>query len=203
MKATLVEWQIVVQKILAAAVLSSLVYLAEDSLLSISYHRKQFNARIQESEKSIHYLGILYNASRVHCPEYVAPFAAEDSIIYNSPGIISTPRGNGQGSDYHQAKDIIDDVWRTSNRVGDQISSTIGEIAREFANKKGAKPDSSHSLILQVLESRRRTKALAKRIWRSFTTGSGALTPKDLAKVLHSQEKVEQCMDILDGGQER
>ncbi|PVH83590.1 hypothetical protein DL98DRAFT_615987 [Cadophora sp. DSE1049] len=197
-KATLVEWQTVVQKILAAAVVSSLVYSAEAALvvlLSISYHRKQFNARIQESKKSIHFLVILYNASRVHCPEYVGPFAEEDSIIH---GIISTPRGNGQESDYHQAKDIIDDVWRTSNRVGDQISSTIGEIAREFAHKRGAKPDSSHALILQVLESRRRTKALARRIWRSFTTGRDTLRPEDLAKVLHSQEEVEQCMDILD-----
>ncbi|KAH9203848.1 Mechanosensitive ion channel-domain-containing protein [Leptodontidium sp. 2 PMI_412] len=198
-RATLVEWQIVVQKILAAAVVSSLVYLAEAALvvlLSISYHRKQFNARIQESKKRIHLLVNLYNASRVHCPEYVPPFAEEDYIIHNSP--ISTPRGNGQESDLHQAKDIIDDVWRSSNRVGDQISTTIGGIARELANKRSAKPDSSHSLILQVLESRRRTKALSKRIWSSFTTGSGSLSPEDLAKVLHSQEEVEQCMDILD-----
>ena len=136
---------------------------------------------------------ILYNTSRVHCPEYVAPFAEEDS-----PGIISIPGGNGQESDCHQAKDIIDDFWRTRNRVGDQISATIGQIAREFANKRGAKPNSSHSLILQMLESHRRTKALARRTWRSFTASSDTLRPEDLAKVLHSQEEVEQCMDILD-----
>ncbi|KAG4433479.1 hypothetical protein IFR05_011044 [Cadophora sp. M221] len=200
-KAALVEWQRIMQKILAAAVVSSLVYFAEAALvvlLSISYHRKQFNARIKESRKSIHLLVTLYSASRVHYPEYTAPFAEEDCIIHNSSGAINAPRGNGQVSDYHQTKQIIEDVWQTSNRVGNQISAAIGEIARDFANKRGTKPDPAHSLLLQVLESRRRTKALAGRIWRSLTTGSETLRPEDLAKVLHSPEEVEQCMDILD-----
>ncbi|KAH6721583.1 Mechanosensitive ion channel-domain-containing protein [Leptodontidium sp. 2 PMI_412] len=200
-KATLVEWQRIVQKVLAAAVVSSLVYFAESALvvlLSISYHRKQFDARIQESKKSIHFLVLLYSASRVRHPEYIAPFAEEDCIIHNSPGAINAPRGNGQESDGHQTKHIIEDVWRTGNRVGDHISAAVGEIAREFANKRGAKPNPAYSLILQVLESRRRTKALAGRIWCSLTTGSDTLRPEDLAKALHSPEEVEQCMEILD-----
>jgi len=81
------EWENIVQKILAAAVVTALVFLAEKfiiQLISINYHRKQFNARINDSKRNVYLLGQLYEASRKMFPAYCNEFAEEDYIIPTS-----------------------------------------------------------------------------------------------------------------------
>ena len=78
------KWVDIVQKILAAALVSTLVFLAERffiQLISINYHRKQFNSRIKDSKRQIYILGLLYDASRAMFPPYGNEFYEEDVII--------------------------------------------------------------------------------------------------------------------------
>ncbi|EFR05122.1 Mechanosensitive ion channel [Nannizzia gypsea CBS 118893] len=80
-------WQTVVNNILFACFISSLILAAEKvlvQLISISYHRKQFDSKIQESKRNVHLIGMLYAASRKMFPEYCKEFEMEDYIINDS-----------------------------------------------------------------------------------------------------------------------
>ena len=60
-------WESVVQRILAALLIASLILLAEKlmiQLLSIGYHHTQFDSKIKESKHKIYLLSLLYDASR-------------------------------------------------------------------------------------------------------------------------------------------
>ena len=77
-------WVDIVQKILAACVVSTLVLLGEKTiiqLISINYHAKQFNSRIRDSKRHVHMLGLLYDASKAIFPQYCREFAEEDYAI--------------------------------------------------------------------------------------------------------------------------
>jgi len=78
-----------VQKILAACLIGTCIYLAEKALIqliSINYHRKQFNARIRDSKHNIWMLGLLYDASR-----YLFPMSVLSTKPRSETSTLSTP----------------------------------------------------------------------------------------------------------------
>ena len=98
------HWESVVQKILAATLIAAVVYLAEKTiiqLISINYHRKQFNSRIRDSKRNIWILGLLYDASRYLFPMYCHEFAEEDYTIADQLNLsrgLMTPGHRKSGS---------------------------------------------------------------------------------------------------------
>ena len=180
------SWQSVVRQILAAALVSSLVFLVERMLIqfiSINYHRKQFSDRIKDNKRQVHLLGLLYDASRALFPAYCNEFAEEDYIIADSLGI-----SRGKGSGGVTPLRLLQNV----GRVGDKITSAFGNVAHEISGKEVFNPNSAHSVVVEALEKKRCSEALAKRLWMSFVVeGRDALYEEDVVEVLGSEHRAE------------
>ncbi|KAF4545065.1 Serine threonine protein kinase [Lasiodiplodia theobromae] len=195
------EWQKVVRQILAAAVVSACVLLVEKfliQLISINYHRKQFNAKIKENKRQTFLLGLLYDASRALFPAYCREFQEEDYIIndtlrLNLPGAKKGHRRSGSATPMRLLHDV--------GRVGDKITSAFGNIASEITGKQVFNPDSAHSIVVSALEKPRSSEALAKRLWMSFVVeGRNALYHDDIVEVLGAgrEAEAEEAFAALD-----
>lgn len=198
------EWENIVQQILAAALVASLAYLVEKTfiqLLSINYHRKQFNAKIKDSKRSIYLLGLLYDASRRLFPSYCNEFAEEDYIItdqidFSAFGLGSKGRSHARSGSRTPMR-LLHDV----GRFGDKLTSAFGNVAQEITGKQVFNPNSAHSIVVEALERKRSSEALARRIWMSMVVeGKDALYEEDVSDVLgpeHHEDAVEAFL-LLD-----
>ncbi|KAH0543327.1 hypothetical protein GP486_008587, partial [Trichoglossum hirsutum] len=163
-------------------------------MISINYHRKQFNAKIKASKRNIYLLGLLYDASRALFPAYCPEFADEDYIINDSVGT-----GKNKPSDRGSVTPMR--LIQNVGRVGDKLTSAFGNIASEITGKNVFNPNSAHSIVVEALEKKKSSEALAKRIWMSFVVeGKDALYMEDLVEVLGAsrREEAEECFTAID-----
>ena len=195
------EWESIVQRILAALLVASLILLAEKlliQLISIGYHRTQFNAKIRESKNKIHLLSLLYDASRNLFPAYCPEFADEDYIINDSIELGGHHNGGGhKRSGSATPMRILQNV----GRLGDKLTSAFGNIAHEVTGKQVFNPNSAHSIVVEALEKNKSSEALAKRLWMSFVVeGKEALYREDIMEVLgpDRHEEAEEAFATLD-----
>ncbi|ORY14304.1 Mechanosensitive ion channel-domain-containing protein [Clohesyomyces aquaticus] len=197
-------WRDTMTSVLRAALISSCIILGERvliQLISISYHRKQFDAKIKDSKRNIYLLGQLYEASRELFPSYCNEFAEEDYIIQDgfqlSIGNKKTTFGKHNRSNSGNPMRLLQDV----GRFGDKVTSVFGTVAQEITGKKIMDPNSAHSIVLEALEKNRSAEALARRIWMSFVAeGKDSLYQDDLVEVLGSDraQEAEECFGALD-----
>lgn len=195
------HWEAVVNKILAALLVASLLLLFVKliiQLISIGYHRKQFNAKIKDSKHNIHLLSLLYDASRTLFPAYCHEFAEEDYLINDSLELGDS--GSGSGHNRSGAATPMR-LLQNIGRVGDKVTSVFGNIAHEISGKQVFNPGSAHSIVVEALEKNKSAEALARRIWMSFVVeGKDALFEEDIVEVLgegHHTE-AEECFACLD-----
>lgn len=192
-------WELIIQKVLAATLIASLLFLTEKlliQLISIGYHRKQFNAKIKDSKHNIHLMSLLYDASRALSPAYCPEFAEEDYIINDSittDSISPSHRISGTATPMRLLQNV--------GRVGDKITSAFGNIAQEVTGKQVFNPTSAHSIVVEALEKNKSSEALAKRLWMSFVVeGKVALYQEDILEVLGPDRHDEaiECFACLD-----
>jgi hypothetical protein len=196
------------QSVLLALLVCTIIILAERvliQLISISYHRKQFDDKIKESKRNIYLLGILYDTSRALFPAYCNEFAEEDYIIQDT--ILDLGFGSKKGTAKHGRSGsrtpmrLIQEVGRDAGRIGDKITSVFGTIASEITGKKVFDPNSAHSVVLTALERNKSAEALARRIWMSMVVeGKNELYLDDLVEVMGPgrQEEAEECFAAID-----
>ena len=195
------HWEAVINKILAAFFVSSLLFLVEKliiQLISIGYHRKQFNAKIKDSKHNIRLLSLLYDASRTLFPAYGSDFAEEDYLIndaldFGEGGTASGHKRSGSATPMRLLQNI--------GRVGDKVTSVFGNIAHEISGKQVFNPGSAHSIVVEALEKNKSAEALARRIWMSFVVeGKDALYEEDIVEVLGEDHhaEAEECFACLD-----
>lgn len=196
-------WEKRVNLVLIAFLISSLVFLAERLLIqivSVDYHRRQFAQRIDVSKANVRFLSQLYEVSRSLFPEN-AEFAEEDALIrqgiaggINIPGFIPGIRQSGSATPMRQ-------LVGNFNMVQDKVASAFGNIAQEVTGNKNAfNPNGAYAIVIDALQRKKSSEALAKRIWLSFVPeGSSALTKADLLEVMtgHEQQAAE-CFESLD-----
>ena len=194
------EWINYVQRVLAAFLVSSLIFLAIKiliHLISISYHRMQYDMKIRESKHSVHILSVLYDASTAWFPPYCPEFAEEDYLIQAMPDLGSrTASGHAKTGTATPMK-----LLANVGRVGDQVTAAFGHIAHEVTGKEVFNATSSHSVVVEALEKRRSSEALAKRIWMSLVIeGKDALYQEDVAESLpeHRQREAVEVFQALD-----
>ncbi|KAF2872076.1 Mechanosensitive ion channel-domain-containing protein [Massariosphaeria phaeospora] len=198
-----VTWTVKLGSVLLASLVCTCIILAERVLIqiiSISYHRKQFDDKIKESKRNIYLLGLLYDASRELFPSYCNEFAEEDYIIQDSLQFTmgsktQTSKHGRSGS--HTPMRLLHDV----GRFGDKVTSAFGTVAQEMTGKKVFDPNSAHSIVLEALDKNRSAEALARRVWMSFVVeGKNALFQEDLAEVMGPgrQREAEECFGSLD-----
>jgi hypothetical protein len=201
-------WIGIMQSVLLGLLVSTVIILAERvliQLISISYHRKQFDAKIKESKRNVYLLGVLYDTSRALFPAYCNEFAEEDYAIQDT--ILDLGLGSKRGTAKHGRSGsrtplrLIREVGRDAGRIGDKITSIFGTIASEITGKKVFDPNSAHSIVLTALERNRSSEALARRIWMSFVVeGKNELTMEDFVEVMGParQQEAEECFTSLD-----
>ena len=193
------HWEAIVQKILAAFLVASLILLAEKLLIqiiSIDYHHTQFQSKITESKHRIHLLSLLYDASLHLFHAYCNEFAEEDYIIHDAINIPSSKHGHKRSGSATPMRLLMN-----VGRFGDKLTSAFGNIASEVTGKQVFNPESAHSIVVEALEKNRSSEALAKRLWMSFVVeGKEALFMDDIVEVLGADHRVdaEEAFEILD-----
>jgi hypothetical protein len=121
------NWQTVLRQILGALLVCTLLFLGERlivQLISISYHGKQFDAKIKDSKHQVYLLSLLYDASRTQFPEYCQTFLQEDYVINDALNLSALGGKKGiKASGSATPMRLLHQV----GRVGDQVTS--GELS--------------------------------------------------------------------------
>ncbi|KAF9886707.1 hypothetical protein FE257_011221 [Aspergillus nanangensis] len=193
------SWEKSVKNVLFALFVCSLIFLGEKlivQLISISYHRKQFDTKIKESKRNVYLLAQLFDASRTMFPMYCKEFREEDSAISD---LIAAKAGMPRSGSAPWR--LIRNVGQNVGRFGDKVTAAFGDVAHELTGKEVFNPTSARSIVTLALERRRSSEALARRIWMSFVIeGRDALLHDDVSEVLGAGKELEaeECFRILD-----
>ncbi|KAL6892261.1 mechanosensitive ion channel [Trichoderma evansii] len=186
-----IAWVVNLERVLGACFVSSAILLGEKAivqLIGVSYHQRSFDNRIKDSKREIHLLGLLYDASRTLFPMYCPEFAEEDYIIEDSIEMMLRRKAGKSSVGGVAPARIIGDV----GRFGDKVTSVFGNLASEITGKHVFNPNSAHSIVIEALEKKRSSEALARRLWMSFVIeGRDALYPDDVEEVLGPAYKAE------------
>jgi small-conductance mechanosensitive channel len=197
------DWEKIVQQVLGACVVAALMFLAEKliiQLISINYHRKQFTARIKASKQNIYLLSLLYDASRQMFPAYCHEFAEEDAMIADQLNLKMTGK-KGPAHARSGSQTPMRLLQRNVGRVGDKISAAVGNVASEITGREIFNSNSAHSIVIEALEKRRTSEALARRIWMSFVVEDrDALVQEDFLDVLGDakRQQAEEAFVAID-----
>lgn len=195
-----IPWVIDVGYVFGALFASSAVLLVEKAfvqLIGVTYHQRSFANRIKESKREIRLIGLLYEASRTLFPMYCEEFAEEDLVINDSIEVMLRKRGGRKRAGSATPMRIIGDV----GRLGGKVTSVFGNLASEITGKQVFNPHSSHSVVIEALEKRLPSEALARRIWMSFVCeGREALYLEDFYEVLGPAytAEAEEAFGIID-----
>ncbi|MCJ1288165.1 hypothetical protein MMC26_007520 [Xylographa opegraphella] len=197
------DWENIMGNILGAFMVAALVYLGEKlliQLISIGYHRQQFESKIRESKHNIYLLSLLYDASRTLFREYCPEFVEEDYLINDS---INLPKSRMGSVGHHARSGSATPLRLLQNigRVGDKVTAAFGNVAHEVTGKAVFNPTAAHSIVIEALEKCRSSEALAKRIWMSLVVeGKESLYQEDIVEVLGPERHIEaqECFAVLD-----
>lgn len=199
------EWQRVLNNVLVALFIGTLVYFCERlfvQMLSISFHKTRFSARIKENKRATKMLGSLLEGAYNVFPPFCEEFELEDAQLEN--GLLNATAGK-LGKIGNNVK--VQTVAARVNRVVGSAANVIGNAARDASgnntngnlNGRGASPASK--LVANALGSSRGAEVLANRIWKSLVLeDSEALTIEDLFDVMGRDDPTEvlDMFDVLD-----
>ncbi|MCJ1386142.1 hypothetical protein MMC17_009268 [Xylographa soralifera] len=197
------DWENIMGNILGAFMVAALVYLGEKllvQLISIGYHRQQFEFKIRESKHNVYLLSLLYDASRALFKEYCPEFVEEDYLINDSINLPKSRLGNG-GHHARSGSATPLRLLQNIGRVGDKVTAAFGNVAHEVTGKAVFNPTAAHSIVVEALEKSHSSEALAKRIWMSLVVeGKESLYQEDIVEVLGPDRDIEaqECFAALD-----
>lgn len=195
-----IQWTSIISNILAALFAISGVFLAEKAivqLIGVTYHQRSFANRIKGSKREVYLLGLLYEASRTLFPMYCTEFAEEDYVIDDSIEMALRKKSGHKRTGSATPMKILGNV----GRIGDKVTSVFGNVASEITGKQVFNPHSAHSIVIEALEKRMPSEALARRIWLSFVcSGRDALYMDDFYEVLGEEyrDEAEEAFNIID-----
>ncbi|KAH0284548.1 hypothetical protein M436DRAFT_68139 [Aureobasidium namibiae CBS 147.97] len=190
------KWVVTLHTVCLATIAVAAVFLAEKffvQLISINYHRKQYDRKIKDSKRLISILDMMYDASRQLSAPFSREFADLDYDIFD-PDTSGIKKKLGQAG---IRTTVINDI----GRARDKVTSAFGNIASEISGKTLFNPNSAHSIVIGALETRRASKALARRLWLSFVPeGKDVLLVQDIRDVLgpSQAEEADEIFNALD-----
>ncbi|KAJ5113268.1 hypothetical protein N7456_001802 [Penicillium angulare] len=194
---TVRSWEKSIKNILFGLLVCSLIFLGEKAivqLISISYHRKQFDTRIKETKRNVYLVGLLFEASRNMFPMYCPEFAEEDSTIMD-PLLGQATKKTGKRSSImplRMVKEVGRQVGQQANRIGDKVQAAVGNVTSELTGKRVFDNSHTHNVVITVLERKRCAAAMARRIWMSFVVeGRDSLFIDDIMEVLGAGHELE------------
>lgn len=197
------EWQRVIQNILVALLISSLVYFAERLLIhfiSVSFHKTRFAKRIKNNKLAIRVLAQLLSASYLVFPRFCEEFEREDLQLESGPLLNkgkSIPIGFAQKiADQKNVQKAVG----TLNKVVGGAANVIGNVGRDITGNNSGN-NSSYNVVVESLGNKTLTEVLARRIWMSLVLeDADELKAGDLVDVLGEQYRAdaETVFEVLD-----
>nr|POF04480.1 putative mscs family protein c2c4.17c [Quercus suber] len=190
------HWVSIVAKIFKAGIIVACIFVIEKTfiqVITINYHRKQYDQKIRESKKLTKILDHLYDASRKIFPEFCREFQEEDAEIQGNT--LTEVRNTLARAGVHTR--LLSDM----GRVRDKMTAAFGAMASDISGKQVFNTSAAHSIVLEALETERASKALARRLWLSFVgEGRDVLSKRDLVEVLGAQhaDEVDEIFTTLD-----
>lgn len=197
-------WTKTFKQVMAAILISTIIFTIEKvfvQFISVSYHARSFNNRIDEVKRAVDLLAVLFDASREMFPMY-QEFLDQDWLIHPNietlfrkgiPGKRSSADGAARRSNHR--------IFRGIGRLGNKVNSVFGNIASELTGKGVLQPRSAKLLVIEALEKSKSSQALAQRLWYSFVMeGHDRLRLEDLEEVLGSatHNTAADCFHLLD-----
>jgi len=195
-------WTTRFKQVMGAILVSTIIFTIEKvfvQFVSVNYHARSFNNRIESAKRSVYLLSLLFDASRSLFPMYCDEFSEEDYIIhrdieaYMKKGL--NP-GNQNSSPHHHRR-----IFKGIGSLSSKVNSVFGNIAAELTGKSMLLPRSAQSIVIEALSKPKSAKALAQRLWLSFVMeGNEVLHLSDLEEVLGGDGGAiaEECFSKLD-----
>lgn len=184
-----VPWVVTLRKILAATFISSVVLLIEKTIvqiIAVGYHQRSFSNRIKASKKEIWLLDMLYSTSRQRFPLYCAGVAAEDYIT-NCGAENKSENWVHSDTTFSSAPPVRQSHVK---RLGGKFSSTVRSLTSETIGRTVFRQDPMHSTVINALENKHRSEALARRVWLSFARERKTLiTTHDFLEILANADR--------------
>ncbi|KAF2835868.1 hypothetical protein M501DRAFT_987818 [Patellaria atrata CBS 101060] len=185
------EWINTLRRVILASICVAACFVFEKvivQLVGINYHRKQFNARIHASKHKVRLLDAMYEESRRLFPTYCSEFMDEDYTILT---------GLSQGSLLSRSSSAPLKIINNIGRAGETVTSAFGNMASEITGGQVAGTTAAHSIVIEALEMKTSTEALARRLWMSFVAeGHDALYQKDIEDIFGSG-RLQEAEDIF------
>lgn len=180
-------------KILAASLFSSAFYLLEKlaiRLIAVNFHKVQYEMRITENKWAVQMLAKLLSHSRFMFPRFEGEFMEEDHLLEPAAftGFHQRTKGSRPGSTGAVTPMQFVNGARRVFQVGAGI---VGAVSQEVAGRKQPIDftQTAYSIVVEALLDKKRTEALARRIWLSFVQeGNEAMLPEDMIDVFGDTE---------------
>ena len=185
------QWVKNFQRFLLASMAVAALFIAQKlivQLISVNYHRRQFNARVLESKLKVRMLDGLTEFSLKMFPLNERPFETEDFEILT--GIDASQQ------DPSSAKLVGGVAMYT-----EMLQSTVGNITSEITGARSKQSTAIHNLVVEALESKRASRALGARLWQSFVEeGKDALFRSDIEEIFGRgrEEEANEVFNLLD-----
>jgi small-conductance mechanosensitive channel len=196
-------WQKVVNNILVALLISSLIYFAERMfihMLSVSFHKTRFSARIKTNKQAIHTLALLLQSAYQVFAPFCEEFEEEDQHMENGALLEKSKKLGGIARSV-ATNQKMQKVVGGFNRVVGTAATAIGSVARDIRGATGHNHVSTYKIVMDCLANKRLSETLANRIWKSLVLEDAeALTIDDLVDVMgvEYEEDAQALFDIVD-----
>lgn len=196
------EWQLVINNILVALLISSLIFCAEKlmiHLISVSFHKTRFATRIKDNKQAIHMLSDLLEVACIPFPPFCPEFAEEDLQLQSGKFFRDTANSQSKSglSKMFASNHNLQKFFGRVNHAATTAAATLGKVARAQALETDEVRAWVGTTIADAMNSKRLSGILARRIWMSLVLeGSESLTLEDLIEVL-GEDRKQDCEGIF------
>jgi hypothetical protein len=186
-----VQWVKTFQRFLLASMAVAALFVAQKlivQLISVNYHRRQFNARVNESKLKVRMLDGLVEMSLKMFPMNEHPFEKEDFEILT-------------GIDAAQEEISSTRVVGGLAMYTEILQSTVSNITSEITGARSKQGAAIHNLVVEALESKKSSRALGQRLWQLFVMeGMDALYRSDIEELLGlaCRDEANEIFNLLD-----
>lgn len=187
------EWQRVIQNILAAIFVSSLVYFAERlliHLISVSFHKKRFANRIKDNKHYIFVLSELLFAACKVFPPFCPEFREEDEKLQSGKLYQNMSQGKTQFAKKIAKSHNIQRLFGRMNHANDSIMRLNVFEGNNEEEVDQAIKTWCNDIVSDAINSKGLSEILARRIWESLVLEDAeALTIEDLEDIFGKDKK--------------
>jgi hypothetical protein len=186
-----IHWVNNFQRFLLASMAVAALFVAQKlivQLITVNYHRRQFNARVNESKLKVRMLDGLLEMSLKMFPLSEEPFEREDFEMLT-------------GIDAAQQEMSSTKVVGGLAMYTEMLQSTVGNMTSEITGAQSKEGAAIHNLVVEALEGKRSSRAMGQRLWQSFVMeGKDALYSSDIDELLGPARKEEahEIFSLLD-----